>query len=242
MAATYHNDKGTQACCDGDACTDRIAPMSLVRRDGSGRENLLRQGRRLEYLTVGYNSLEGLIAVASGLAAGSIALVGFGFDSAIEVTSGLALLWRLRPGIDAERREAAERTALRIVGVSFLALALYVALDAGKSLLRHEALEESVPGIVLAAASLIVMPLLARAKRRVARQLKSAALHADSKQTELCAYLSAILLGGLALNALVGWWWADPVAALVMVPIVAKEGVGALQGKSCCDDGCEAGK
>lgn len=195
----------------------------------------------MEYLTVGYNSLEGVIAVVSGLVAGSIALVGFGFDSVIEVVSGLALLWRLRPSNDAERREDAERKALRIVGVSFLILAAYVTFDAGKSLLRHEAPQESIPGMVIAIASLVVMPSLVRAKRRVARQLKSAALHADAKQTELCTYLSAILLGGLALNALLGWWWADPVAALVMVPIIAKEGVEALQGKSCCeDDACDA--
>lgn len=201
----------------------------------------LRRGRVLEYLTVGYNSLEGLIAVASGLLAGSIALVGFGFDSGIEVISGLALLWRLRPGVDAERREEAERTALRIVGVSFLALAAYVLFDAGKSLLRHEAPNESVPGIALAVASLIVMPLLVRAKRRVAQRLRSAALAADAKQTELCTWLSAILLGGLAANAVAGWWWADPVAALVMVPIIAREGIEALRGKTCCEGHeCEA--
>lgn len=240
MDPTYPTSLKTQACCEGGACAGRPTPASPVRRE-AGRSDLLRRGRALEYLTVGYNSMEGVIAVASGLAAGSIALVGFGFDSAIEVISGLALLWRLRPGIDAERREEAERTALRIVGASFVLLALYVAFDAGKSLLRHEAPEESVPGIVLAGASLVAMPLLSRAKRRVARQLKSAALRADAKQTELCTWLSAILLGGLALNALVGWWWADPVAALVMVPIIAKEGVEALQGKSCCGEAaCEA--
>lgn len=236
MEPTYPKIPVTQACCAGDAggCP---ASAPTGRRDDPDRAALLQRGRRLELLTVGYNSLEGVIAVASGLAAGSIALVGFGFDSAIEVISGLALLWRLRPGIDAERREAAEHTALRIVGVSFVALALYVAFDAVKSLLRHQAPEESVPGIVLACASLVLMPLLVRAKRQTARRLKSAALHADAKQTELCTWLSAILLGGLALNALVGWWWADPVAALVMVPIIAKEGVETLQGKSCGD--CE---
>jgi divalent metal cation (Fe/Co/Zn/Cd) transporter len=205
------------------------------------RPELLRRGRVLEYLTVGYNSLEGLIAVGSGLLAGSITLVGFGFDSAIEVISGLALLWRLRPGVDAERREAAERTALRIVGVSFLVLAAYVLFDAGKSLFRHEAPKESVPGIALAVASLVVMPLLVRAKRRVARELRSSALAADAKQTELCTWLSAILLGGLVATAVAGWWWADPVAALVMVPIIAREGIEALRGKTCCDNHqCEA--
>jgi len=236
MKPTYPNPTKAQGCCQTDTCAEQAAPASPIRRDASDRAELLRRGRRLEYLTVGYNSLEGVIAVVSGFVAGSVALVGFGFDSAIEVISGLALLWRLRPRIDTERREEAERKTLRVVGASFLLLAAYVAFDAGKSLVGHEAPKESVPGIVLAIASLVVMPLLVRAKRRVARQLKSGALHADAKQTELCAYLSAILLGGLVLNARLGWWWADPVAALVMVPIIAKEGIEALQGKSCCED------
>lgn len=237
MTPTYPNPQAPQACCHNQACADRSTPLP-VPDAGPDRAALLRRGRRLEYLTVGYNSLEGVIAVASGLLAGSIALVGFGFDSAIEVTSGLALLWRLRATVDAERREAAEHTALRTLGISFLLLAAYVAFDAGKSLLHHESPERSASGIVLALASLVVMPLLSRAKRRVALGLKSAAMHADARQTELCTYLSAILLGGLALNALFGWWWADPVAALVMVPIIAKEGVEALQGKACCDADC----
>jgi divalent metal cation (Fe/Co/Zn/Cd) transporter len=199
------------------------------------RFNLIRRGRFLEYFTIGYNSLEGLIAVTAGLVAGSIALVGFGFDSLIEVTSGVALLWRLHAD-DESRRERAETISLRIVGVCFIALALYVITDSVKSLMRREAPEESLVGIILAAVSLIVMPLLVRAKRRVARSIKSGALMADSKQTELCTYLSAILLGGLLLNALLGWWWADPIAALVMVPIIAKEGLEALRGETCCDD------
>lgn len=203
---------------------------------GAGRAGLVRRGRLLEYLTVGWNSLEGLIAVGAGLAAGSIALVGFGFDSVIEVTSGLALLWRLH--MDApERRERAERTALKLVGWSFMLLGAYVAFDAVMSLVRREPPEASYIGIALAALSLIVMPLLARAKRRVAAGINSRALQADSRQTNICAYLSAILLGGLLLNALLGWWWADPVAALVMVPIIVKEGVGALRGETCCVEG-----
>jgi divalent metal cation (Fe/Co/Zn/Cd) transporter len=194
----------------------------------------LRRGRLLEYLTIGWNLLEGLVAVVSGLVAGSAALVGFGVDSFIESLSGGALLWRLRSDEDSERRE---RIALKLVGVSFLALAAYVAFDAGKSLLLREPPEESYVGIGLAALSLVVMPLLARAKRRVAAGLNSRALEADSRQTDICAYLSAILLGGLLLNAVLGWWWADPVAALVMVPIIAKEGVEALRGETCCNDG-----
>ena len=180
--------------------------------------------------------MEGLIAVAAGLAAGSIALVGFGFDSVIEVTSGAALLWRLH--MDApERRERAERVALKLVGWSFLLLAAYVAFDAVKALVRREPPEASYVGIALAALSVVVMPLVARAKRKVAAGLGSRALQADSRQTDICAYLSAILLGGLILNALVGWWWADPIAALVMVPIIAKEGVQSLRGETCCSEG-----
>jgi divalent metal cation (Fe/Co/Zn/Cd) transporter len=200
------------------------------------RVGLIKRGRRLEYFTIGYNSLEGLVAIISGLIAGSIALVGFGFDSLIEVTSGLALLWRLNADVDEAKREQVEAIALRIVGVLFLALAVYVSYESIKSLWSRESPKESVPGIILAITSLIVMPLLVRAKRRVARGISSRAMAADSKQTELCTYLSAILLGGLLLNALLGWWWADPVAGLVMVPIIAKEGIDALRGETCCEN------
>ncbi|MDQ3667398.1 MAG: cation transporter [Acidobacteriota bacterium] len=202
------------------------------------REAALRRGRYLEYFTIGYNSLEGLIAVVAGLVANSIALVGFGFDSLIEVTSGTVLLWRLNADVDEARRERVEAISLRIVGACFVLLAVYVSYDSVKSLIRREAPEESLIGIVLAAVSLIIMPLLVRAKRRVARAINSGALMADSKQTELCTYLSAILLAGLLLNVLVGWWWADPVAALIMVPIIVKEGIEALRGETCCDDAC----
>ena len=200
------------------------------------RSKLVAKGRRLEYFTIAYNSLEGLIAVVAGLMAGSIAVVGFGFDSLIEVTSGSALLWRLHSDADKSRRERMEAVTLRIVGVLFLLLAAYVSYDSTKSLIWREQPHESIPGIVLAIASLIVMPLLVRSKRKVARGIKSGALMADSKQTELCTYLSAILLAGLLLNALVGWWWADPVAALIMVPIIVKEGIEGLRGDTCCDD------
>lgn len=212
--------------------------MAEVTLQSLNRADLVRRGRYLEYFTIGYNSLEGLIAVAAGLLAGSIALVGFGFDSLIEVTSGAVLLWRLHADLDEERRERVEAISLRIVGACFVLLALYVSYDSVKSLIRREVPQESIVGIVLAAASLIVMPLLVRAKRKVARRIKSAALMADSKQTELCTYLSAILLAGLLLNALLGWWWADPVAALVMVPIIVKEGIEGLRGETCCDDEC----
>ena len=204
----------------------------------TARAASVRRGRELEYLTIGWNSLEAIISIGADLLAGSIALIGFGLDSLIEVSSGAALLWRLH--MDApERRESAERIALKLVGVSFLLLAAYVAFDAVKSLVRREPPESSYVGIAIAALSLAVMPLLARAKRRVAAEINSRALQADSRQTDICTYLSAILLAGLILNALLGWWWADPVAALVMIPIIAKEGVEALRGETCCDDvGC----
>jgi divalent metal cation (Fe/Co/Zn/Cd) transporter len=192
----------------------------------------VRRGRWLEYLTVGWNSIEGVISIGVGVFAGSIALVGFGFDSLIEVSSGAALLWRLH--LDApEKRERAERVSLKLVGISFLLLGAYISFDAVKSLIKREPPQASYIGIAVAALSLAVMPLLARAKRRVAVSINSRAMQADSRQTDLCAYLSAILLAGLALNALVGWWWADPVAGLVMVPIIAKEGVEALRGETC---------
>jgi divalent metal cation (Fe/Co/Zn/Cd) transporter len=191
-----------------------------------------RVGRRLEYLTLAWNVAEAAIAIGAGLFAGSVALIGFGVDSVIECLSGAVLLWRLQSH-DAD--EARERLARRLVGVSFLVLAAYVAFDAIKSLVTAESPDESIVGILLAAASLVVMPLLARAKRRVAARLESRSLAADSRQTDICAYLSAILLGGLGLNAVCGWWWADPVAALVMVPIILREGYEALRGDHCAD-------
>jgi len=189
----------------------------------------LRDGRRLEYLTIGWNSLEAVAALVAGLIAGSVALVGFGFDSVIEVSSGAIILWRLVSG------EHRERLALKLVGVSFLVLAAYITFDAGKSLWLRQPPEASFVGIFIAALSLIVMPLIARAKRKVAAALNSGAMQADSRQTDICAYLSAILLVGLGLNWLLGWWWADPLAALIMIPIIIKEGIGALRGKTCCD-------
>jgi divalent metal cation (Fe/Co/Zn/Cd) transporter len=199
------------------------------------RAGLITRGRKLEYLTIVWNSLEGVIAIVAGSLAGSIALVGFGLDSLIELCSGAALLWRLH--LDApERRERAEATALKVVGICFLALAAYVFYDALKALIRHETPAASYIGIGIAALSLIVMPVLARAKRHVAENINSRAMRADARQTDICAYLSAILLGGLVLNAIFGWWWSDPLAALVMTPMIAKEGVEALRGEACCDD------
>jgi divalent metal cation (Fe/Co/Zn/Cd) transporter len=199
------------------------------------RKAVVLHGRRLEYFTVAWNAVEGFVAVIAGLVAGSISLVGFGIDSFIEVTSGSVLLWRMSVDEDVHRRERNERRALRIVGVCFLLLAAYIAYESVLDLWSGRAPEHSIPGIVLACVSLVVMPLLSRAKRKVGNALGSAAMHADAKQTEFCTYLSAILLGGLLLNAFFGLWWADPAAALIMVPIIAKEGIEGLQGKACDD-------
>jgi divalent metal cation (Fe/Co/Zn/Cd) transporter len=207
-----------------------MSTEALGNDSASAAAATVKRGRRLEYLTIGWNSLEAIISVGAGVIAGSIALVGFGIDSVIEVSSGAVLLWRLVSG------EHREEMALKLVGASFLALAAYVAFEAAKALIFREAPDASYVGIALAALSLIVMPVLARAKRHVGRNLNSRAMEADSRQTDICAYLSAILLGGLALNALLGWWWADPVAAVAMVPIIAKEGIEALRGEdTCCD-------
>jgi divalent metal cation (Fe/Co/Zn/Cd) transporter len=206
----------------------------VVTASASNRERLLLHGQRLEYFTIVYNSLEGLVSIVAGAIAGSISLVGFGLDSLIEVTSGTALLWRLHHDLNPSRREHVERMTLRIVGVCFLALAAYIGYESGSALIQHKAPEHSIPGMIIAALSLMVMPLLARSKRKVAAGIGSGAMRADARQTDFCTYLSAILLGGLVLNALLGWWWADPVAGLVMAPIIAKEGFDGLKGKAWC--------
>ncbi len=194
------------------------------------RDALTRRGRRLEYFTLGWNLIEAVVAGLAGFAAGSTALIGFGIDSLIESLSGGVLLWRLA---DPESGEARERVAQRLVAASFVALAAYIGVESVLTLREQSAPDDSIVGIVLAAVSLVVMPVLARAKRRVAAGLDSAALRADSRQTDLCAYLSAILLAGLGLNALLGWWWADPMAALAMIPIIAFEARRAWRGDDC---------
>ena len=210
----------------------------VINLERMNRSELVKRGRKLEYVTIAWNTLEGLVAVVAGIVAGSIALIGFGFDSLIEVASAGALTWRLHADLDEARRERVETMTLRLVGACFIVLALYVVYDAGLSLWRHEPPERSLPGIAISIAALIVMPLLSHAKRKVGKSIDSRAMMADAKQTELCAYFAAITLGGLVLNALLGWWWADPVAALIMVPIIAKEGAEALRGETCCDDAC----
>ena len=192
---------------------------------------LTRYARLLAYATIGWNVIEGVVAIAAGTVASSAALVGFGLDSFVEVFSGGVVLWRLR-GVDEER----ERTATSLIGVSFLMLAAYVTFESVRELLATTPPDTSTIGIVLAAVSLLVMPGLAIAKRRVGTQLGSRTVLADATETLLCAYLSLSLLVGLVLNALVGWWWADPVAALAIAALAAREGVEAVRGDDH-DDG-----
>lgn len=206
--------------------------------NANARAALVRVGLRLNYATIAYNVLEAAVSLTAGVLAGSVALVGFGIDSVIEVTASGAAQWRLRADVDHARRERVERMTLRVIGWSFLALAAYVAVDSVTSLSYRERPDRSAVGTVILALSVIVMPVLARAKRRVARELGSAALEADATQTSLCAYLSVIALAGVALNALVGWWWCDPAAALAMVPIIAKEGLDGIRAKPHCDTCC----
>lgn len=199
------------------------------------RPALIRRGLLLEYLTVGWNVLEGLIAVLAGLASGSIALIAFGIDSIVETISGVVLIWRLRAEergeLDEEGIERVERRAELLVGVSFMILAAYVAFESVRALVSAEAADPSPVGIVLTAVSIGVMLWLAKAKRETGEALGSRALIADSKQTRACWYLSAVALTGLALNALLGWWWADPLAALAIAVLLVREGWEALSGE-----------
>ena len=197
------------------------------------RAGLLRYGLLLEYLTVGWNIVEGIIAIAAGVASGSIALVGFGMDSFVESISGVVLVWRLRverDGAAVERVEQVEHRAERLVGVAFLVLAAYVTFEALSSLIGGEEPDASVVGIVLTAVSIPVMLWLAAAKRRTGEALGSRALIADSKQTRACWYLSVVTLAGLGANAVLGWWWADPLAALGIAVLLLREGLEAVRG------------
>jgi divalent metal cation (Fe/Co/Zn/Cd) transporter len=209
-----------------------------VTATAEARAPLVRRGRWLAWATIGWNSIEGVVGIAAGIAAGSIALVGFGADSYVEVLSGGVIVWRLAQ----ERRghavsEAAERVAVRIIAVTFLLLAVGVGVESVRKLLTAARPDESVVGIVLAIVSLVVMPLLARAKRDVGRRLGSRALEADATETTLCVWLSAILLVGLVLNAAFGWWWADPIAGLGIVYVAGREGIEHLSADEL-DDCC----
>ena len=199
---------------------------------------LVRRGLWLNYATIGYNTVEAVASLVAGFFARSVALIGFGLDSAIEVTAAGAAHWRLRADLDVARRERVERVTLRIIGASLLALAAYVLVDAVETLWLREAPKRTVAGPVILAISVVVMPLLARAKRRVAKGLASRALEADALQTSLCAYLSLIGLAGVLLNSTLGWWWADPMAALAMVPIIAREGLAGIRADRGCGDAC----
>jgi len=192
-----------------------------------------RFGRRAQFLaatSVGYNVVEAVIAIGAGLFAGSVALVGFGLDSIVEVSSGLIILWQFRHPIPQER----ERQALRLMALAFFALAAYVTVESTRSLVGGHVPEHSTVGIVLACISLVVMPFLSWAQRRTGQRLWSASVVADGTQTLLCTYLSAVLLAGLILNTTLGWWWADPIAGLVIAAVAIKEGREAWRGENCC--------
>jgi len=198
-----------------------------------GPQERARLGRRAQLLaaaSVTYNGVEAVIAITAGAVAGSAALVGFGLDSIVEVSSGLIILWQFRHRLP----ESREQQALRLIALSFFALAGYVAQDSVRALISGADPEASPVGIALAATSLVVMPWLSWAQRRTGRALHSNAVVADSSQTLLCTYLSAVLLGGLVLNATLGWGWADPVAGLVIAAVALKEGRDAWRGEGCC--------
>ena len=194
------------------------------------RATLRRRIRLLVAATITYNVMEAAVAITAGTAASSAALIGFGLDSVVEVASAAAVAWQFSAA-DPERRE---KVALRVIAISFFALAAYVTVDAVRTLLGVGEAEHSTPGLVLAALSLLIMPFLSYAQRRAGRELGSASAVADSKQTLLCTYLSGVLLVGLALNSLFGWSWADPIAALIIAAVAVKEGREAWRGDTCC--------
>lgn len=196
------------------------------------RRELLERGKRLEHLTIGWNVIEAVVAIGAGWLAGSIALIGFGGDSVIETVAAVFVLRRLTAEAhgDTTRARERERRALKVIALTFFALSAYILYQAAHTLVEQRVPDETTVGLVLAALSLLVMPLLAWRKKTVGAALGSAALEADAAETFVCAYLSFTLLLGLGLHALVGWWWADPVAALLMVPYVVREGREALRG------------
>ena len=204
--------------------------------------HLKKKALRLSWFTVCYNIIEGAVSVTAGYLAGSVALVGFGLDSLVETISGGVMVWRFSAGLNAtpEEEERIERRAEKFVGVSFFILAAYVLYEALEKLLRREAPEVSVAGFVITILSLFIMPMLYKAKYRTGKELGSRSLMADAKETLACAYLSAAVLAGLILNALLGWWWADPVAALIVVYFLVREGLEAIRGECCCGEEEEA--
>ncbi len=201
------------------------APLTAERRATLGRRAQLLAGT-----SVAYNVVEAVIAISAGAVAGSVALVGFGLDSVVEVSSGLVILWQFRHALPQER----ERTAQRLIALSFFALTAYVAVTSAHALVTGAEPDAAPVGIALAAVSLAVMPVLSWAQRRTGRQLGSRSVQADGTQTLLCTYLSAVLLAGLLLNATLGWWWADPVAGLVIAAVALREGLETWRGDGCC--------
>jgi divalent metal cation (Fe/Co/Zn/Cd) transporter len=212
--------------------------VSIDVRQPPTRAAAVRRARWLNLATIGWNSVEGVVAVVAGVAAGSVSLVGFGFDSAIEVSAALVLAWRLRQERREECMQDSDRLATRAIAVSFVALAVYVGVEAIRDLVDGAHPDASIVGIVLAALSLAVMPVLARAKRRLAPALGSQAVVADAKQTNLCALLSAVVLVGLGANALLGWWWADPTAGLVIATLAGIEAVRTWRAEALADTCC----
>ncbi|WP_406688841.1 cation transporter [Saccharopolyspora sp. ID03-671] len=216
--------------CADPCCADRSQAPSATTIAEPRRLTLQRRIRWLVAATITYNVIEAVVAIAAGAAASSTALIGFGLDSVIEVASAAAVAWQFS-GTDPESRE---RTALKVIAVSFFALAAYVAVESVRSLLGAGSAEHSTAGIVVASLSLVIMPLLSTAQRRAGRELGSASAVADSKQTLLCTYLSGVLLLGLVLNSLFGWSWADPVVALIIAAVAVDEGRQAWRGQRCC--------
>lgn len=204
--------------------------------DPTRRAQLGRRAQLLAATSVAYNAAEAAIAIGAGLVAGSIALIGFGLDSIVEVSSGLIVLWQFRHALP----ESRERRALRLMAISFFGLAAYVTAESVRALVGGHEPDASPVGIALASVSLIVMPVLSWAQRRTGRSLGSNAVVADSTQTLLCTYLSAVLLAGLVLNATLGWAWADPIAGLVIAAVAVREGVGAWRGEGCACGGAPA--
>jgi divalent metal cation (Fe/Co/Zn/Cd) transporter len=215
-----------------------VGPLSTIDRMLTERRSLLRRAVLLAWFTVGWNVIEGVVAIAAALMAGSRALLGFGLDSGVESLSASVVLWRLyAEGRDPERAEAVEQRALRLIGITFCVLAVFIAVESVRALLGQEEPDSSIVGIVLTAVSVIVMQWLARTKRRVGIAMGSKAVEADSAQTSACVYLSIVVLVGLLLNTTLGWWWADPLAALGVVVFLIHEGREALEAKHA-DDCC----
>ena len=203
----------------------------------ASRATWIERGQRANLIGLGYTLFEAVVGISAGIASGSVSLLGFGLDAASELMAGLAAQWRLASEVDEARRAEIEHLALRIIGGSMLLLAGYVAIESIEALLLGESPKRTFVGIALAVISLVVMPWLAREKRAVATALKSQALKAQAQQSTICAWLAGIVLGGFVVDVALGWWWADAVAALLMTPLIAREGIEALEGHAPC--GCE---